>query len=144
MKFLLLLIVSCATIYQRGPDSTLVIRPRAGHADKLTNQVCTKKDWLGRCKSFDIKEFDFNSDSVRKELRDLKFVCNVAGERFAVCEKSRGLCRLTRVDQGWFKPKITVVKKYYSMHDDYDFLIQSNAYCCAFDSVCGRHMFGPK
>ncbi len=142
MKTLLVfLLTSCSTLYNRGPTSTLLLRPRHGHQDKLTHQICTKKTWLGKCTSYDTKEFDLNDDAVRKLLRDLKFVCKVQGERFMVCEKSRGICNLRLEKPNWFSHPVPVVHKYFSMHDDYDLLIAANMHCCVYDTACGRAMF---
>lgn len=133
-----------ATPLERGPLKELVLRPRKGHQDKLTNQRCSEyKKHTNECTKFDLREYDFNDDSTRAFLRDLKFICKVRGERFVPCEKSRGLCQLRKNISGWgpWKKSDVVVNKYLSLHDDYDFLIAANAYCASFYSDAGQDMW---
>lgn len=138
---------SCSTTkptFERGPLKTLVLRPRAGHQDKLTNQKCVeRKPRTDICVKYDIREYDLNEESTRMLLRSLKFVCDVRGERYAICEKSRGLCQLRKDKSGWgpFAKTHIAVNKYLSAHDDYDFLIAADVYCAAADSEVGKEMF---
>jgi hypothetical protein len=143
---LLLGLSACSTgkIYERGPTKELVLRPRAGYQDKLTNKRCSeRKKNTNDCISYDISEFDFNSNDVRKLLRDLKFICNVRGERFVPCPTARGLCQLKEVTTGTWPFRKTEIKlnKYLSLHDDYEFLIGADTYCASIYSDVGSQMF---
>lgn len=147
MKYLLLFFFAACTtkpIYNRGPVKDLLLRPRAGYVGKLTNKRCSeRKKRSDVCVKYDVKEFDFNDDETRALLRNLKFVCNVRGERFSPCEKSRGLCQLRRDESGiWpFRKSEVKVNKYISMVDDYQFLIEADTYCASLYSVVGQEMF---
>jgi hypothetical protein len=138
------LLAACtsASVLNRGPTGSLVLRPRAGYIDKLTNRRCTefKHD---TCLAWDTAEYDIAQADTRKLLRDLKFICNVQGERFAICENSRGLCQLKQIQTGtWpFRKTEIVLSKYLSLHSNLDFLIAANTYCASFDSTVGRAMF---
>lgn len=138
----LLLLSACSTgtVYQRGPISQQLLRPRKGHQDKLTNNRCAEYK-RKVCVKWDLVEYDFNDDSVRKMLRDLKFICRVGKSRFVPCPTARGICSLTIKDGGWFNPDEIKLNKYLSLHDDYDFLIASNMECASINSDYGAHMF---
>lgn len=137
---------NCTTkpLYQRGPTVTLVLRPRKGHDGKLTNQRCAqRKKYTAECLKFDTLEFDLTDQPTRENLRELKFVCNVRGERYVPCEKSIGLCQLRRNVSGWgpWKTSDVVVNKYLSIKSDYSFLVQADTYCASLYSDVGREMF---
>lgn len=150
--FIIVMVLTCALSFwfiaactstkplERGPLSTLVLRPRAGHVGFLTNKRCVEFD-NNTCIAWDQKLFNMDDFETRRMLRELKFTCNVQGQRFVPCEKSRGLCQLRIEKGGWFKPDKVVVNKYYSMVDDYEFLIGANTYCASADSLVGQEMF---
>lgn len=145
MKYLLLFLVACSStpdILTRGDLKDLVLKPRTGYEDYLTNQTCAEYDKKSnKCIKWDIVKFHLLDDSVRARLRALKFHCNVNGERFRICEKSRGLCqqRIERV--GIFSKDKVVLTKYLSGVKDYQFLIDSKVWCAAQDSKEGKRMF---
>lgn len=137
--------ISCSSnsVYERGPLKDLVLRPRQGYQDKLTNKRCAEKK-KGKCLKYDVLEFDFNDDQVRKTLRELKFICNVRGSQFVPCPNARGLCQLRKDTSGVWPFKKTEIKlnRYISLHDDLEFLVGANTYCASIDSVIGQEMFG--
>lgn len=140
--FLLLLISACATtstIYERGPTVQQILRPRAGYQDKLTNKRCAEKT-KDVCTKYDVKEYDLNDPLVRKMLRELKFICNVRGERYVPCPTARGLCQL-RIDKRPFHKSEIKLNKYISLHDDLDFLIGADTICASIQSEVGEQMF---
>lgn len=138
------LLFGCASskVYERGPLKELVLRPRKGYQDKLTNKRCSEKK-KGKCVKYDVVEFDFNDEQVRKTLRELKFVCNVRGSRFVPCPTARGICQLRKDESGMWPFRKTEIKlnKYLSLHSDYELLIGADTYCASIDSVVGKEMF---
>jgi hypothetical protein len=143
---LLLFIFACSTkpTFERGPLKDLVLRPRKGFQDKLTNRRCIeRKKYSDTCLKYDTTEYDFNDANVRKLLRDLKFLCNVNGVQYGVCPTARGLCQLTKETSGIWPFRTTTIKlnKYLSLHDDYELLIQSDTYCASLNSDVGHDMF---
>lgn len=146
LAFLSLILSGCATtkpIYERPNVKDLVLRPRAGYADQLTNKRCIeRKHGTTECLKYDIKTFDLKDDAVRKLLRDLKFVCNVGNVQYGICPTARGLCQIRKEKSGWPFPKTeTKLSKYLSAGYDYDFLIASDTYCASFNSEVGEQMF---
>lgn len=149
MRFLILFfVIACSStpqILTRGDLKDLVLKPRTGHEDYLTNQTCAEYDKkTNACSKWDLIDFKLSERSVRERLRSLKFQCNVNGERFRICENSRGLCQ-QRIDKGglFSKDKIVLVK-YLSGVKDYQFLIDSKVWCAAQDSEEGKRMFKTK
>lgn len=149
MRFLILFfVIACSStpqILTRGDLKDLVLKPRTGHEDYLTNQTCAEYDKKTNvCSKWDLIDFKLSERSVRERLRSLKFQCNVNGERFRICENSRGLCQ-QRIDKGglFSKDKIVLVK-YLSGVKDYQFLIDSKMWCAAQDSAEGKRMFKTK
>lgn len=144
MRLILLFLISCSstpTIFIRGDLKDLVLKPRTGHVDYLTNQTCGEYDKDNKCIRWDLISFHLLDDSVRARLRALKFQCNINGERFRICEKSRGFCQ-QKIDKGGiFSKDKVVLLKYLSGVKDYQFLIDSKMWCAAQDSDEGRRMF---
>jgi hypothetical protein len=138
---LLLLLVCCTstTIYTRGALFDLVLRPYPAYPYTLSNQRCVDKE----CKQTDVKSFDLSVIDDRKQLRDLKFTCNVAGERFGICHDSNGLCQLTKAAKRpcLFCERPIIVFKRLDMRDDFQFLVNSSAICAAQESFMGGVLF---
>lgn len=148
MKYLLLFLFACSStpeVLVRGDLKDLVLKPRTGYEDYLTNQTCAESDKkTKKCIKWDIIKFHLLDDNVRARLRALKFHCNVNGERFRICENSRGLCQQTIDKGGIFSKDKVVLTKYISGLKDYQFLIDSKTWCAAQDSKEGQRMFGVK
>lgn len=148
MKYLLLFLFACSStqeVLTRGDLKDLVLKPRTGYEDYLTNQTCAEYDKkTNKCVKWDTVKFLLSDRSTRERLRALKFICNVNGERFRICENSRGLCQ-QRIDKGgiFSKDKIVLIK-YLSGLTDYQFLIDAKTWCAAQDSKEGRRMFTVK
>jgi len=146
LLFIFFLTGACSTkspeILKRGDLKDLVLKPRTGHADYLTNQTCAeyKKD-TNECIKWDLVKFHLLDRPTRERLRNLKFICNVNGQRFRICENSRGLCQQYVTKGGLFKKKEVKLVKYLSGLTDYQFLIDAKTYCAAQDSKVGQAMF---
>lgn len=147
MRLILLFLVACSstpTIFIRGDLKDLVLKPRTGHVDYLTNQTCGEYGKDNKCIRWDLISFHLLDDSVRARLRALKFQCNINGERFRICEKSRGFCQQYIKKGGLFSKDEVKLIKYLSGVKDYQFLIDSKMWCAAQDSNEGRRMFKTK
>lgn len=149
MRFLILFFaIACSStpqIFIRGDLKDLVLKPRTGHEDYLTNQTCAEYEkGTSKCIKWDLVKFHLLDDSVRARLRALKFQCNINGERFRICEKSRGFCQQRIEKGGLFSRDKIVLIKYLSGVKDYQFLIDSKMWCAAQDSEEGKRMFKTK
>jgi len=149
MRLLVLFLVACSSsappIFTRGDLKDLVLKPRTGHEDFLTNQTCAEYEKKSdKCIKWDLIVFPLVERSVRERLRALKFQCNVNGERFRICENSRGLCQQRIEKGGLFSRDKIVLVRYLSGVKDYQFLIDSKVWCAAQDSDEGRRMFKTK
>lgn len=132
-------ITSCTitpTIYTRQPLFDQRLAPTAGHKG-LTNQVC--KAWVDdKCTQMDMVEYDLALPEVRKQLVDLKFVCNVAGVRYGV-----DLARPELINQkcgGFFSRSCDPVDTI-DVTKDLQKLINANTVCAAQDSAYGKSLF---
>jgi len=142
-----LFLVACTStpeVFTRGDLKDLVLKPRTGYEDFLTNQTCAEYSKEKKCVKWDLLKFHLADDSVRERLRALKFQCNVNGARFRICPTSRGLCQQTIQKGGLFSRDKIVLVKYLSGVKDYQFLIDSKVWCAAQDSKEGRRMFKTK
>jgi len=145
MRLILLLLVACSSTPQvltRGDLKDLILKPRTGHEDFLTNQTCAEYDKKSsKCIKQDLITFELSNREVRNRLRSLKFQCNINGERFRICENSRGFCQ-QKIDKGglFSKDKVVLIR-YLSGLKDYQFLIDAKMWCAAQDSNEGRRMF---
>lgn len=142
-------VAACASstppVLKRGELKDLVLRPRPGHEDHLTSQTCIEyKKGTGDCLRWDVMRFHLLDRPTRERLRSLKFQCNVNGQRFRICENSRGLCRQYFTKGTLFKKKEVRLAQYLSALSDYQFLIDSRVYCAAQDSRVGKKMFQPE
>jgi hypothetical protein len=80
----------------------------------------------------------------RQQLIDLKFVCDVGGQRFGVCADKAALCQVTTYKKTFLGIKVktyTAVIKEISLVDKYDQLLNANTYCAAQESDLGKEMF---
>lgn len=145
MRLILLFLVACSStppLLVRGDLKDLVLKPRTNHVDFLTNQTCAEYDKKTKnCIKWDLISFPLAEKSVRERLRALKFQCNILGDRFRVCENSRGFCQ-QKIDRGglFSRDKIVLIK-YLSGVKDYQHLIDSKMWCAAQDSNEGKRMF---
>jgi hypothetical protein len=139
-----MLLLSCSTndIYARGALFESVLRPYPSHPNKLVNQRCAKYD-KGKCVELDHKVFDLSVWEDRKQLLDLKFICNVAGQRFGICHSDDGLCQLGPYGKRpcIFCSRPVIVLKRLDMRKDFQYIINSNAICAAQDSFIGQRLF---
>lgn len=144
MRYLLLFLVACSstpTIFIRGDLKDLVLKPRTGYVDYLTNQTCGEYNKDNKCIRWDLVSYHLLDDSFRARLRALKFQCNINKERFRICENSRGFCQQKIDKGGLFSRDKVVLLKYLSGVKDYQHLIDSKMWCAAQDSKEGRRMF---
>lgn len=142
----LILLFGCSTtgvVLKRPELKDQVLRPRPGYVDHLTNQTCGEyKKHTTKCIKWDVVKYDMNDDAVRGRLRDLKFICNVNGERFRPCPTARGLCQQTIKTSGWInKKREAVLLKYISFLKDYQYMIDSKVKCASQDSAEGKTLF---
>lgn len=139
-----MLLLSCSTkeIYARGALFESVLRPYPSHPERLTNQRCAKYD-NGKCVELDHQTFDLSVWADRKQLLELKFICNVAGQRFGICHNDNGLCQLGPYGKKpcLFCSRPVVILKRLDMKKDYQYLLNSNAICAAQDSFMGQRLF---
>lgn len=138
------LLSSCSTdkIYARGALFETILRPYPSHPAKLTNQRCAKYE-KGKCIELDYQAFDLNVWADRKQLLELEFVCNVAGERFGICHNDNGLCQLGPYGKRpcIFCSRNVIVIKRLDMVKDYQYLLNANTICAAQDSFMGQRLF---
>lgn len=139
-----LLSSSCSTytIYSRGALFEMVLRPYPYHESLLVNQSCTEyKD--NKCIKADVVVFNLKKEEDKKQLVDLKFICNVAGARFGICLDSPGLCQTARIGKRpcIFCPKKTVVVKRLDIETDFQYILNANTVCAAQDSFMGKRLF---
>lgn len=148
MRFLFLFLVACSSspqIFIRGDLKDLVLKPRTGYADYLTNQTCAEYEKnTDKCIKWDLVKFHLLDRPTRERLRALKFQCNINGERFRICENSRGFCQQYIKKGGLFSKDEVKLIKYLSGVKDYQFLIDSKMWCAAQDSSEGKRMFRVK
>lgn len=95
MRFFLLwlLVSSCTTIQYPSPLAQKILKPREGYKG-LTNRTCLEYR-LGDCKKASVDVYNLEDESIRKQLNDYKFVCNVGGKRYKICLDRPGLCNIT-------------------------------------------------
>ena len=135
---LLLILCACSTpkLYPRQPLFEQRLAPRPGYKG-LTNQVCEEKSKDDTCTKWSVIVYDLADPLVRKQLRDLKFICNVAGQRFRIDGARNGLTSWT--DCGFWCKYQEV--DFIDMEKDMQRLINSNTVCAAQESTFGRFLF---
>lgn len=140
--FSLFLSCSSSSIYARGALFESVLRPYPSHAAMLVNQRCAKYE-KGKCIELDHQIFDLKKSGDKKQLVDLKFICNVAGARFGICHDSAGLCQLGPYGKRpcVFCSRQVVVIKRLDIEKDFQYILNSNAICAAQDSFIGQRLF---
>lgn len=139
-----LLLLSCSSpkIYSRGALFETVLKVYPSHPEKLTNQRCAKYE-KGKCVELDHQTFDLNVWADRKQLLELKFICNVAGERFGICHTDNGLCQIGPYGKRpcVFCSRQVIVIKRLDMKKDFKQILNSNTICAAQDSFMGQRLF---
>jgi hypothetical protein len=80
--------------YDFEPLVSSILQPRPGF-ETLTNQRCVQHE-AGKCIEREVREYDLRDREVRRKLNELKFICNVAGERFRVAPYKAALCQYRR------------------------------------------------
>lgn len=145
------LLTACSTtsnsppVLVRGDLKDLVLKPRTGHADFLTSQRCTEyKKNSTECLNWDVTTYPFADREMRERLRALKFQCNLNGERFRICENSRGICQQYIKKGGLFSKDEVKLVRYVSGLSDYQKMIDAKMWCAAQESKEGRRMFRKK
>ena len=145
LLLLFLFLNSCTstpTLLKRGELKDTVLKPHTGYVDHLVNQTCAKyTKGTSECEEWDVVKFHLADRATRDRLRSLKFHCNVNGERFRICENSRGLCQQTIIKGGWFKKDEIKLLRYLSGVKDYQYLIDSKVKCAAQESKAGKRLF---
>lgn len=141
---LLLLLIACttSTIYNRGALFEMVLRPYPSTPNVLVNQRCVKYE-RAVCVETDKLIFDLKKLEDRKQLIDLKFICNVAGERFGICHNDAGLCQIGPYGKKpcLFCSRQIVLLKRLDIEKDFQYILNSNTMCAAGDSFIGKRMF---
>lgn len=136
----------CASkIYSRSALIDQILRARPGHKN-LTNQICDEYR-ADDCLRPNVVEYDISDPALRKTLTDLKFVCNVAGQRYEICLDKPGLCTYTeQVSKFLFivTDRKIVLLDYIPIPEKTQFLLDSNTICAAQESAFGQMMFVKK
>lgn len=89
--FFLVFLNGCASRppeYSRPALASQILHPRPGYKG-LTSSTC-KYDDKGKC-VLDIFDYDLNDKEVRKELRDLGFICRIQGRIYRIAQEIPGL-----------------------------------------------------
>jgi hypothetical protein len=140
----LIFIYGCSTrnnpTLDRGPLMRQRLQFRPGF-DGLVNQTCA--EFKGeKCLKMDTKVYDLRDEDVRRQLIEVKLMCNVGGHRYRVCRETKGLCRQTEVRSGFLglhkEIKLVDVK---FQERDFQSLLNLNTWCAAQDSTLGQMMF---
>lgn len=136
--FILSLIFGCTTkeLPSRGELFDQRVAFRSSFPEGVTNRFCEEFSG-GKCVRWNIIEYNLMRPEVRAEFYRLKFVCNVAGERYIISKDFAGLERWTL--SSVFKKK-KLVGAYYLPRDN-QLLVNSQAWCGALESIHGRVMF---
>ncbi len=141
----LLVLVSCSSpqVLERGALFDILLRAYPGETGKLTNQRC--KEYKGDdCIAFDRLNFDLTDSVQRKQLINLKFICDVAGERFGICLDGAALCQLATYEKrvlGIVVKRYTYVRRRIDAVKEHQFFVDANTYCVAQESDLGKVMF---
>lgn len=139
----LLLACSSNEIFHRGALFETLLRVYPSHPNMLVNQRCAKFD-KGKCIELDHQVFNLKKPEDKKQLVDLKFICNVAGERFGVCHNYAGLCKIGPYGPRpcpIFCSRPVVILKYLDIEKDFKYILNSNTICAAQDSFMGQRLF---
>lgn len=91
------------------------------------------------CKKWNVVEYDLTDVAVREEFFRLKFVCNVAGERYIIAKSFPGVERFTYKNNIFSKSLVRV--DYFYLPHDHKKLVNSQAWCAAIESINGKMMF---
>lgn len=113
--------------YPHAPLFKQIVRMRPGHSG-LTHQVCAERDWLGKCKKFDLLEYDLQNAEVRAQLSELEFICKVAGSRYKIDKDQPRLIRIKYERKCWLCKKEPVVEKAI-MWNATNILLDSGTFC---------------
>jgi hypothetical protein len=102
---------SCGSVqeYQNVPLIQRVLRVLPSHPDRLTNRACLRYE-NGACTNWDVSTYSLEDAATRDLLVRLRFVCQVAGERFKVCPDRPGFCQYTYVKKWALAPRKLVIK----------------------------------
>lgn len=137
--YIIVILWGCSTTtHKRGElfDQRVVFV--SGFDKGPVNKQCDEYDGKD-CKKWNTIQYDLTDQKVRDEFFRLKFVCNVAGERFFIAKTFAGLDRLT-IKNGIFSKKMIRVA-YFRVPEDHYKLVNSQARCAALESINGKLMF---
>lgn len=136
--------VSCSLnkVYSRGALFDTILRPYPSEPGKLVNQRCIKYE-KNNCVETDKLIFDLKNPKDKKQLIDLKFICNVAGQRFGICHEQSGLCQIGPYGKRpcLFCSRQVVILKILDIEKDFQYILNSNTICAAQDSFIGQRLF---
>lgn len=126
------LLSSCQTtqVKEKYPRNALVnqILKFRKSKDGLTNRACEQWTEEGDCIFWHYLEYDLTNMSTRKMLRDLKFICKIAGERFKIKLEQAVFERDDFYRCGFLKLKTCVNKKIINVTDK-EMLINADTVC---------------
>ena len=134
MKYLLLSLLSlellsCASSpqYFRSPTEKQILKFRTD-SDHLTNRACASYDASQVCAQYEVIEYDLDNPQIRKALRDLDFICKIAGKRYKIDEDSAQFRRDQYYGCGFLKLKKCRKSEYIGL-DQIDYLRQAGTRC---------------
>ena len=136
MLVLVQFLSSCSTSkIEKYPRSNLVnqiLKFRDGY-DGLTNRACDKWSEDGQCIEFKVINYDLLDLETRRMLRDLKFICKIAGERFKIKLEQAVFERDDFYKCGFLKLKTCVDKKIINVTEK-DLLKNAGTKCFSMSS----------
>lgn len=142
--FALLFLFGCSTtnnkVLDRGPLINQRLQFRPGY-EGLVSQTCA--EFKGdKCLRMDRKIYDLRDEEIRKQLIEVKMICNVGGARYRVCRETKGLCRQTVTRSGFLglSKKVTLLDVKLQERD-FQSLLNLNTWCASQDSTLGQLMF---
>ncbi len=144
--YALFVFAGCSTelpVYDRGALFDLIIWASPKYPGKLINQNCVKYE-KDACVQFDVMQFDLADEAQRKSLWDQMFMCNVGGQRYAICKTKPGLCMNgERIKKfiGIVVSRDIIEVDYIPLKEGFQFLADSNTICAAKNSLIGREEF---